>query len=357
MVRPTRVEVDLEAIRHNVTAFAELISPSAVCAVIKADAYGHGDIPVAEAALGSGATWLAVALVEEGIRLREAGVSAPVLLLSEPGADSVGDILRWELTPTVYTIDFVDALAGSGSHVGVHVKIDTGMHRVGVMPRLVHDLMARIAAASNLTLEAVWTHFAVADEDRVFTIHQIETFQQVVSELGTPQTHLANTAGALLFPEARADMCRIGLGIYGLHPTDETRGLIGLRPAMRVVSQVTHVARLEVGARPSYGRVRALDRDSTVVTVPIGYADGVPRRRLGEVLIGGRRHPFAGRVTMDQIVVEVGDADVGKGDEVVLMGAQGDVEITADEWASEADTISYEIVCGMGPRLPRRYLV
>jgi alanine racemase len=220
----------------------------------------------------------------------------------------------------------------------------------------VEDLVTSVRHSPDLRLDALWTHFAVADEDPSFTRRQIEVFNQTVSGIDVPMTHLANTAGAILFPEARADMCRIGLGTYGLHPCDETRGAIELAPAMRLVSHVTHIRRLEPGARPSYGRIRGLDTESTVVTVPVGYADGFSRRRSSDVLIGGKRYPLAGRVTMDQILVDIGDDDIEMGEEVVLMGSQGTAEISADQWAEELGTVSYEVICGIGPRVPRRYV-
>lgn len=357
-MRPTYAEIDLGAIRHNVTELAGLIAPSQLCAVVKADAYGHGDAPVAQAALDAGAKWLAVALVEEGARLREAGVDAPILLLSEPGVDSVPEIVSWGLTPTAYSIRFIEALAATGAELGVHLKVDTGMHRVGAAPRMVHDLVAALHRTGNLELAAVWTHFPVADEDPIFTMHQIEGFDSTVASLEVPMVHMANTAGAVLFPEARRDMCRIGLGIYGLHPSHETRALVSLQPAMRLVSHVSHVQHLEKGARPSYGRIKELTMDATVVTVPVGYADGLARglSRYGCALIKGRRYPLAGTITMDQVVVNVGSDDVGVGEEVVLLGRQGDQEISADEWAEELETISYEVVCSIGPRVPRRHL-
>jgi alanine racemase len=355
-VRPTHVEVDLDAIRHNAAAFRDLISPSELCAVVKADAYGHGDAPVAGAAIDAGATWLAVALAEEGVRLREAGIAAPILLLSEPGVASIPDIVRWELTPTVYSTTFAEALAAANHPLDVHVKVDTGMHRVGAAPSLVPDLLDIIKRADHLDLGAMWTHFAVADEDPEFTERQIAAFQHVIAGVGPRATHLANTAGAALFPHARGDMCRIGLGIYGLHPCQETRDKVQLRPAMRLVSQVTHLQRLPADTRPSYGRIRALEADSTVATVPVGYADGFSRGRGGDVLVRGKRRRLAGRVTMDQIVVVMGDDDVSLGDQVVLMGSQDEEEISADEWAEELGTISYEVVCTIGPRMPRRYI-
>ncbi|MGH8913633.1 MAG: alanine racemase [Acidimicrobiia bacterium] len=357
-MRPTYAEIDLGAVRHNVAAFNDLLAPSEMCVVVKADAYGHGDAPVAEAALEAGASWLAVALVEEGIRLREAGIETQIMLLSEPDARDAVEVAKWGLTPTVYSIRFVEALAETGVSFDVHVKVDTGMHRVGVAPQLLPDLMTAIGSEPTLQVAALWTHFPVADEDPDYTRRQIEHFDQTVSRYDVPMVHMANTAGAVLFPEARRSISRIGLGTYGLHPCDETRGLLDLRPAMRIVSHVSHVQRLESGARPSYGRVKPLPVESVVATVPIGYADGYPRRLShdGSVLIGGERHPLAGSVTMDQIVVNVGEADVGVGDEVVLLGRQGDAEVTADEWAAWLQTILYEVVCGIGPRVPRRYL-
>lgn len=356
-MRPTYAEIDLGAIRHNVAALASLIAPSEVCAVVKADAYGHGDAPVAEAAIDSGATRLAVAMVEEGVRLREAGIEMPILVLSEPDMASVPEIGKWDLTPTVYSISCIDALASAAPGIKVHLKLDTGMHRVGASPRLLHDLMSS-ARSAGLEVDAMWTHFSVADEDAEFTRHQIEVFDDAASGYETPLTHLANTAGAVLFPESRRSFARIGLGIYGLHPCAATRDLAQLQPAMRIVTHVSHVQRLERGARPSYGRTRPLSKDATVVTAPIGYADGLPRRlsEAGTALIGGNRYPLAGTVTMDQIVIEVGDAEVHPGDEVVVLGEQGNSVVDADDWAGILETVSYEVVCGIGPRVPRRYL-
>ena len=355
-MRPTYAEIDLDAIGHNTAELAKLIAPAALCAVVKADAYGHGDVPVANKAISSGAEVLAVALVEEGVRLREAGVDAPIVLLSEPLPTDIPALDRWQLSPTVYSTTFMDALVASGIQTAVHVKIDTGMHRVGADAERGKELVAAAERAPNLELASLWTHFAVADEDHGYTLEQIERFSDV--QIDAPSRHLANTAGAILFPEARGDMCRVGLGIYGLHPNAATRDVVDLKPAMRVVTHVGHVQRLPAGERPSYGRIRPLERDATVVTAPMGYADGFARSlsKDGEVLIRGNRYPLAGTVTMDQIVIEVGDDEVSRGDEVVIIGVQGDDEISADEWADLLGTISYEVVCSIGPRVPRRYV-
>jgi alanine racemase len=362
-VRPSWVEVDLAAITHNVAAIASAVAPAEVCAVVKADGYGHGDVPVAEAALRGGATRLAVALPSEGARLREAGVEGPILLLSEPVEDDVDEVARWELTPTVYHAEFLERLADAlPAPMPVHVKVDTGMHRVGAAPELAAELASEVVAR-GLELEGVWTHFPVAESDPEFTRAQVAALRELIERLVAqgiePTTvHAANTAAALAIPESRFDFVRIGLGTYGLLPAPDIGADLGLRPAMRLISRVTHVQRLPAGARPSYGRSRPLPADSTVATVPVGYADGLTRR-LGAhgagALIGGRIHPFAGTVTMDQVMIDVGDSDVAVGDEVVFLGRQDEAEITAYDWADRLDTITWEVVCGFGPRLPRKY--
>lgn len=356
--------MDLAAIRRNVHAIAELIEPAELCVVVKADAYGHGDVPVAEAALSAGAGRLAVALVEEGVRLREGGVDAPILLLSEPPPDTIATLLRWRLTPTVYSAPFIEALTSAGvkEPVSVHLKVDTGMHRVGADIDRALGYAKAIADSPATELAALWTHFAVAEDDPEFTATQLEMLLRVADEvrsagIDVPMLHAANSAGTLLHPDARLDMVRVGIATYGLRPYGGADMPVELDPAMRVVSEVSHVRRLPAGARPSYRRVRPLPKDSFVATVPIGYADGFPRLLSDEgcVLLRGERMPLAGRVTMDQIVVDAGDTHVEVGDEVVLLGSQGDEVVTAEEWAGIVATINYEIVCGLGPRLPRRY--
>lgn len=363
-MRPSWIEVDLDAIRHNVTEIARAVAPARVCAVVKADGYGHGDVRVAQAALDAGAEWLAVALVAEGTKVRAAGVTAPILLLSEPINEAAAEVVRWNLTPTIYRAEFLSALEQAAPKgYPVHIKLDTGMHRVGASLDEARDLV-RAVVAGPLHLQGVWTHFAVSDEDADFTAGQTAELLEFIAELAAEgiqpdMIHAANTAGAFRHPDARLDMVRPGIGIYGLHPAVGFGDEIDLKPAMRVVSHVAFVRRHREGTRMSYGRSRAMPADGTVVTVPIGYADGVSRRLRdsgGEVLIGGRRHPFAGNVTMDQILVDVGDQPVAVGDEVILLGRQGTGEITADEWAERLGTINWEIVCGFGARLPRRYV-
>ncbi len=378
--RPAWADIDLDAVRHNAGVLRTLVEPAALCAVVKADGYGHGDVPVARASLEGGATWLAVALVEEGVTLREAGIEAPILLLSEPPVEGMAEAVARHLVPTVYTAGGIAALSrvaaeGGFPPVAVHLKVDTGMHRVGAEPEEAGALADAIVHDPRLELGAVWTHLAVADGespgDRAFTALQLERFDAVVATLAAaghrpPLIHVANSAGTIGQAASRHDLVRCGLAVYGLTPTpglaeslaDATGGL-RLRPALSLHSQVTYVRELAAGERPSYGRRRPLPGDSTVATVPIGYADGVPRRLFdqgGEVLIGGRRRPLAGVVTMDQIVVDCGpaaSAPVMVGDAVVLIGRQGDEEVTAGEWADRLGTISYEVLCDIGPRVPR----
>lgn len=363
-MRPSWVEVDLDAITHNVRLISNEVGAAALCAVVKADGYGHGDVPVAEAALAGGAAQLAVALVEEGVRLRDAGVEAPILVLSQPPREDAGTMVARRLTPTVYTAEFATAVAAAAAEpVPIHIKVDTGMHRVGALPEDVPGLVGAVLDDPKLEFAGMWTHFAVAEDDAEYTKRQLEVFNDVVERLraagiAVPVLHTANTAGALLYPEARYNMVRVGLGIYGLRPAPDVAGHLDLRPAMRVVSRVSLAKRLPAGERPSYGRRRSLPAESTIATVPVGYADGLSRRLsdAGRVLIGGELRELAGTVTMDQIVVDMGDDPVEEGDEVVVLGEQGSNSITADDWADLLGTINYEVVCRLGPRLPRRYL-
>ena len=364
-LRPSWVEIDLGAIRHNVGVLKEAVAPTDVCIVVKADGYGHGDVPVAAAAVEAGADLVAVALTEEGIRLREGGIEAPILVLSEPPAVAAPEMVTWGLTPTAYSHQFLDALAAAaGEPLDVHLKVNTGMQRVGADPEEALGLASKIAETPLLNLAGCWTHLAVAETDADYTKQQLDGFREVITALEEKGLqpvvlHVANSAGGLNYPDARYDMVRFGICSYGLRPGPDVGADLDLRPAMRVVSTVSYTRRLDKGERPSYGRRRALPADSTVATVPLGYADGLSRRYSevgGEVLIGGLRHPFAGTVTMDQVVIDCGDHKVAVGDEVVLLGSQGEETITADEWAAKLGTINYEIVCRWGPRLPRRYL-
>jgi alanine racemase len=358
-------DIDLDALAHNVGVLRRAVAPAGVWAVVKADAYGHGAVPVGQAALAAGCGGLCVALTDEGVQLRQAGISAPILVLSEQPAEHAATIVAHGLTPTVTTTDAVDALAAVGARdVGVHIKVDTGMHRVGAAPADVTALVAHIAARSPaLRLSGIFTHLAVADEPAdPYTKQQLATFDRVLDELPAGVlddvvVHAGNSAAALAHPDARRTFVRAGIAMYGISPGADVDELATeLRPVLSLTARVSFVKRLSAGERLSYGLRHTLPADANVATVPLGYADGVRRglSNVGEVLIGGRRRPIAGTVTMDQFMVDCGDDDVRRGDEVVLIGAQGDERISAEEWGSLLDTIGYEIVCGIGPRVPRR---
>nr|MDA8290484.1 alanine racemase [Actinomycetota bacterium] len=362
---------------------SRLAAPASLCAVVKADAYGHGAPRVAEAALAGGAELLAVALVDEGLALRRAGIAAPVLLLSEPTPDAMEVAVAHELLPTLYRLDGVESARrvarGRPSPVRVEVKLDSGMHRVGASPEEVVGVVSAVEAAPELELAGLWTHLAVADDpDDPFTAEQLRVLERCLSELAergiaVPVVHAANSAGAIAHREARLDRVRCGIALYGHSPSPALAGWVEsdpaaggrLAPALSWKAEVHLVRRLAAGERTSYGRTYELAHDGDVAVVPLGYHDGVPRRYAtagGEVLVRGKRRRIAGTVTMDQVIVDLGPGDgtpegrVRPGDEVVLIGRQGDDEITVEEWAERLGTVSYEVLCGIGPRVPRRYV-
>ncbi len=374
----TVAHVDLGAIADNVRTLAATAGAAQLCVVVKAGGYGHGSVEVARAALAAGATRLAVARVDEARPLRAAGIEAPILLLSEPDldpddrgrTDELDTALALGLCLTVYRPETVATVARRSAELGVpevavHLKVDTGMRRVGCEPGDAVGLARSIVDADRLRLDGTMTHLAVADEpDEPVTDQQLDRFDEVLDALRSagiePGTrHAANSAGTIAHPRSRYDMVRVGIAVYGIPPAPALAGAVDLRPALRWTAPVRFVKHVRAGERVSYGHRHVFEADTTVATVAAGYADGV-RRALGlvggEVLVGGRRCPIVGVVTMDQFVVDCGPhADVAVGDEVVLVGRQGDVEITADDVAGLVDTIGYEIVCGIGPRVERRH--
>jgi alanine racemase len=364
--RPTYAEVDLGAIRSNVGALCERVGrQTEKLALVKANAYGHGDVEVAHACLDAGATRLGVALVEEAVRLREAGIDAPILVVIEAMPDAAKEIVAQRITPSVFTRAGADALSeaasAAGTSIGVHVCVDTGMHREGAPLEGAAEFVEQVAKLPGLEIEGLWSHFASSDEEgNPFTNKQLERFTDVVDAverrgIDVPVKHMGNSVAAIVQPEARFDMVRMGLAIYGLFPAPWLRRHVELTPALRLVAVVGAVRRIGAGEGVSYGHEYVSERATTIASVLIGYGDGYHRRLSGKanVIIGGRRRQLAGRVTMDQIMVDCEDDDVVVGDEVVCIGRQGADQVTADELAEIAGTINYEVVCGITARVPR----
>ena len=372
--RPAWAEVSSAALAHNVDVVTTLLGASALCAVVKANGYGHGAAIAAQSLLGAGADSLAVAIIDEGIELRDAGFTESILLLAEIPSTTVADALANYLTLTVGSLAGARAAVAAAEtvrgHHRAHLKVDTGMRRMGVAPDEVDEVVDVLAGSGAIDLEGVYTHLSVADGSRATTARSpaprsrrsTRSSRDLAARGVRPRVvHAANSAGALAYPDARRSMARVGLALYGYLPSEWTgeemaaRGL-RLRPALSLHAQVVATRRAAAGERPSYGRLRALSGPTTVATVPFGYADGYPRRLFeagAEVLINGRRYALAGSVTMDQLLVDCGDDEVRVGDAVVLLGAQGDDEISAEEWARWSGTITWEILCGVGARVPR----
>jgi alanine racemase len=365
--RPAWAEIDLDAIEANVRELCRLIGPGVeLIAVVKANGYGHGAVAIAAAALGAGAKRLAVAGVDEGVELRRAGLAAPILIMGYTPVWQAGRVVEHRLTPTVDCMELGVALSAASVQIGIHqpiqLKVDSGMSRFGLGPEEVAPLAAALGHLPRLSLEGIFTHFARADEaDKEPTRRQLAVFRQVLDGLESrgieaPLRHAANTAATLDLPEARLSAVRCGIGLLGLYPSAQSARLAALRPALTVKARLARVKRLPAGSAIGYGGTHILDHAADVALVPIGYADGLPRSmsNRGWMLVGGRRVPIVGRVSMDQTSVWAEGAAVG--DEAVVLGRQGEQCITAEEIAANSDTIHYEIVTRVAPRLPRVYL-
>ncbi|CAN5796262.1 alanine racemase [soil metagenome] len=360
-------EVDLGCIRRNVARIKDLLNPGTLLlSVVKANAYGHGEVEAAGAAIDGGADWLGVARVEEGAALRRAGIDRPILLLAQPPVSALPAAAEYHLTPTVYTEEAARAWseqAGPGRRLRCHLKVDTGMHRYGVPPQAAAAFIDLLGALDGVELEGIWTHFAVAEDvSSSFTSQQHKLFVELLDELG-PRTeglirHMSNSAGSLTFPEAHLDLVRVGIAGYGIYPSPALADRVELEPAMSLKARVGMVKRLPAGESISYGQRYTLENDSLVATVPCGYADGLRRSltNLGEVLIRGKRYRISGTITMDHFLVDAGDDELEAGDEVVILGRQGEEQVTAQEMAEKLETIPYEVVCGVSARVRRIYL-
>jgi len=366
---PVWAEIDLDAIGHNVSAIKRHVGEQVtVMAVVKANAYGHGVLPVAQVALGSGATWLAVNRVSEGVTLRQAGIRAPILVMGYTPVAGASTVVAHNLTPTVISTSLAQALSQASNEMGkttpVHVKIDTGMGRFGLLPDEAVDFICALQRLSGLRLEGVYTHFAVADlADKSYTHQQFAIYHEVLTGLEekgiqVPIRHVANSATALDLPEMHLDAVRPGIAIYGLRPSNEVEPAVSLRPALTLKSKVGRVRTLSARSSISYGRTFVTERPTPVALVPVGYGDGYLRlnSNRGAVLIHGQRAPIRGRVCMDQFVVEItGIEGVKEEDEIVLIGQQESETLSAEEVAQWGETINYEIVTQLLPRVTRLY--
>ena len=370
--RPTWLEIDLSALTGNVRRLRRLVGEACqLTAVVKANAYGHGAGLIAPAALAAGADRLAVATLGEGAALRGMGLTAPVLVLGYTPPWQAADLVRQGLTATVYSLEVADALAQAAQEQGiraqVHVKVDTGMHRLGLDPTDVPDFLAALAQRPSLEVEGIYTHFSTADEaDKGYARRQFRRFRQLLARLAErglrpPLAHAANSAATLSLPETHLEMVRCGIALYGLHPSPETPLPDGFRPVLSWKAQLAQVKVLEAGEPVSYGNTYVAPSRRTIGVIPVGYADGFPRspRHWQSVLVHGQAAPILGRVCMDQTVIDLTDVrgpggrPARAGDEVVLIGEQGGARLSAEEAARRTGTINYEVTSRLLARLPR----
>ena len=365
--RPTRIRVDLDAISHNLRAIRDRVQVP-VMAIVKANAYGHGLVPVSRHLQAQGVDQLGVAFVEEGIALRQAGVTVPILVLGGMFGPQVAQYLEHDLEITVSSLAKLRQVEAAAEALGrkavVHLKIDTGMERIGVHSYSCGPFIEAACRSRGCTIKGIYSHLACADDpESPMTAQQLERFREACAHferIGAPMPmrHLANSGGVLHFPDTWLDMVRPGIALFGVLPDASARPTLELRPALSLVSQVVYFKIVKAGHPVSYGATWAPARDSRVVTIPIGYGDGWPRAlsSRGSVLIRGQRHPMVGRVCMDQFMVDLGtDGTAYNEDEVVLIGRQGDEAISVEDVAEAAGTIPYEILTGLNERIPRLY--
>ncbi|MBP2646259.1 MAG: Alanine racemase [Firmicutes bacterium] len=365
-MRPTIAEINLAAIRHNIRQIQEAAGPDTkLFAAIKANAYGHGAVKVAQAALSAGAYGLNVAIPEEGAELRAAGINAPILILGVVLPEQADYVIHHKLIATVCTKEGIEALAACAekrnTRTPVMLKIDTGMGRIGIKPSQFNEFKQLLANRPSLELAGVFTHLATADAaDKTYAIKQIEDFNHIAHAM--PENcyiSAANSAAIIDLSGGYSNMVRPGIIIYGLPPSSEMHKHLDLHPAMRLKTRIVFIKEVRPDTAVSYGCTYHTTQTTYLATLPIGYADGYNRllSNKAEVLIGGKRHPVVGRVCMDQIIVDLGPkCDAHIGDEAVLFGRQGDAEITVTELADLIGTINYELVCAVSQRVPRVYL-
>jgi alanine racemase len=367
-------EVDLKAIAHNIRELRSITNPKArFMAIVKANAYGHDIIEVARRSLENGAEALGVANIEEGIQLRKAGIDAPVLIFGYTSPIHVKKLIELDLTQTVYSYETSEKLSQAatayGKKIKVHIKVDTGMGRLGLLRGIKDNSLSEVESISRLPmleLEGIYTHFATADKsDRSYAGKQFEIFMDFLNQLRIAGleiavTHAANSAAIINMPETHLDMVRAGISIYGLYTSEEVdRSIINLKPAMALKTKIIHLKKVPAGFKVSYGTTYETEKPTTIATVSIGYADGLNRllSSKGRMLVCGQSAPIVGRICMDMTMLDVGEIpEIVMEQEVVVFGKQGNSSITVDEIASTINTINYEVVSTIMERVPRIYL-
>ncbi len=373
LLKRTWAEIDLDCLRQNMQNIKTAASHSMVMAVVKADAYGHGAVLAAKTLAAAGADWLAVSNLDEALQLREAGLTLPILILSYTPSEEANRLHQFNITQTVVSAEHAAALNAAAKEanvtVNIHIKLDTGMTRVGFFCQtdaLPVDDIAAVCAMSHLNAEGIFTHFAVADEQDgdTFTRQQYALFTRVIDALAArgitfSLRHCCNSAATMRYPEMHLDMVRPGLILYGLYPDEWMRSLLPLSPVMSLRTHISHVKRVPADIDVSYGRQYRTEKDTTLATVPIGYADGYTRRVFGKakMLVNGREVPVCGRICMDQCMLDVSDIDnVDPGTQVTAFGCDNGNTLSVETYASWSDTINYEVVCAIGKRVPRLYM-
>jgi alanine racemase len=365
--RPTFCFVDLNALRWNFREIRSRVGPQVkVLSMVKADGYGHGALAISKALAAEGSDGFGVATLEEGVGLRQAGICAPILVLAGAYPDQVDEFFDYSLTPVIHALASLEeldaAVQGRNKALNVHLKIDTGMGRIGLLAAEFDSWLPKIKKLRALKIEGVFSHFSHAESvEGGYTRQQLRIFQRVVERLraegiSPSLVHLANSAATITLPQAYFDMVRPGLMLYGIYPSPAMASQICLKPVLSWKTRILQLKKVPAGSSISYGQTFITKRESLIATLPIGYADGYPRllSNRGEVLINGKRAAVAGRVCMDLTMIDVTDIEkIQPGDEVVLLGRQGDAEISADEMAAWANTISYEILTSISNRVPR----
>lgn len=369
MHRPTWVEIDLNALRHNLSALKKRVGPQIkILGIVKADAYGHGDYEVSRVLLNNGVEMLGIAIVEEGIQLREKGIKTPLLILGGIFEEQIDTVIQYGLTPTVYDLKLAEVLSKRAYYFNtimkVHVYVDTGMGSIGVKYDKAIEFIKVVKNLKNFHIEGIYTHCSSSDEkDSAFTNLQIKRFRDILTALDSmnaciPLRHMANSGAILGYPEAYFTMVRPGLSLYGLYPSEDVSRDIGIRPVMSFKTRIIHIKEMDTGDVVGYGRGYNITKPTRVATLPLGYDDGYSRllSNQGEVLIRDKKASIVGRVCMDQCFVDVTNIkDVSVGDEVVLYGSQGQETIPIESIAKQLDTIPYEVTCSISKRVPRIY--